>query len=289
MRALVKSPAKINLALDILSKRDDGYHEVEMIMQAVDLYDDVLINTNNHNDIKLNCKLNTLNSIESNTAYKAAKQFFEFTNIKNPGIDIDIVKRIPEAAGLAGGSADAAGVIVGLNHIFNTKLSKEDLTKIGSKIGADVPFSIIGGTMVASGIGTNLRRINNLVSCYIVLAKPHIFVSTKEAYDKSDNSAFRETFKVEDVEKAIDSSDIKRISATIFNRFESVMELEEVKRIKESMIELGALNACMSGSGPSVFSIFNNEQDAVMCADVLKGQYDDVFLCKPIKSGCEVI
>lgn len=289
MKVLIKAPAKINLALNILSKREDGYHDVEMIMQTVSLYDKISITLNNHNKINLDCKLDFLSDNKKNTAYIAAQTFFEFTKIDNPGIDIVIEKNIPQAAGLAGGSADAAGVIVGLDNIFNTKLCDKDLINIGSKIGADVPFSILGGTMAATGIGTELRRLNCLSDCCIVIVKPSVFVSTKEAYEKSDNLNIKRNFCINDLETAIDIGDINRISSLLFNKFEDVIDLNEVKEIKKLTINMGALNSCMSGSGPSVFSIFTDIKKAQNCVDALKKKYKDVFICNPVRDGAIVL
>ena len=289
MEVSIKAPAKINLAVDILSKRPDGYHEVEMIMQTINLYDFINIKLNYHKDINLDCKLDVLEDKKNNTAYKAAKAFFEFTKINNPGIDIKVIKNIPQSAGLAGGSADAAGVLVGLNNIFNANLKDCDFVKIGSTIGADVPFSILGGTMVATGIGTTLRKISSLSDCYIVLVKPSISVCTKEAYEKSDALKSEKIFNINDLELAIKNSDINKISKLIFNKFEMVMNLDEVKYIKEFAINMGALNSCMSGSGPSVFSIFSDKEKAQQCVSAFKDKYKDVFLCNPIKNGAVIL
>ena len=285
MKAKVHVPAKINLALDILSRRDDGYHFVEMIMQSVDLYDTITVDINAKKNIELSSNVNITDNIEKNTAYMAAKQFFKDTKIENPGVKIIIKKKIPMQAGLAGGSADAAGVILALNKLFNTQLTQDRMFEIGEKIGADVPFCIGGGTMFSEGIGTILEPIPDLPECYIVLSKPPIGVSTKEAYEKSDISEYIGTIKVKETVDAVCSGDLIKISSVLFNRFEHVMNLQEVNNIKKIMQDMGALNACMSGSGPTVFGIFNSLFKAEYSFLRLKKQYDETFLCKPV-SGC---
>lgn len=285
MKARVHVPAKINLALDILGKRNDGYHFVEMVMQSVDLYDTVTIDIDNQKDIKLTSNIDIINDVKENTAYKAAEIFFSDLNIKNPGIKINIEKKIPMQAGLAGGSADAAGVILLLDKLFKTCLTKSRMFEIGAKVGADVPFCINGGTMFSEGIGTILEPIPDLPECYIVLSKPPIGISTKEAYEKSDTSEYIETIKVSEVVDSIYSGNLKEISSLIFNRFEHVMDIKEVTEIKSMMNDMGALNSCMSGSGPTVFGIFDKKLTAEHSFMKLRKQYGETFLCKPV-SGC---
>lgn len=281
MKIVVNVPAKINLALDILGKRQDGYHLVEMVMQSIDLYDIITIELNNSKSIVLDSNIRIVDNIEKNTVYIAANQFFNSLKILNPGVKISLEKSIPMQAGLAGGSADAAGVILGLNELFRTYLNVDKMIEIGSKIGADVPFCIFGGTMFSSGIGTILKRINNLPDCYIILSKPPIGVSTKDAYERSDNSNYVKPIKIENVVKAINSNDIRDISNNIFNRFEHVMNIKEVELIKNKMKNMGALNACMSGSGPTVFGIFKNKERAYNCFYELKKFYKETFVCRP--------
>lgn len=285
MKITVHVPAKINLALDIVGKREDGYHLVQMVMQSVDLYDSVTVEPDGSKDIKLYSNIDIVDNVEENTAYKAAVEFFKYTSIKNLGIKINLRKRIPMQAGLAGGSADAAGVIIGLDRLFNTNLSKRKILEIGAKIGADVPFCIIGGTMFSEGIGTILEPIADLPYCHIVLHKPPIGISTKEAYEKSDIAGYIKLTKVSSVVNSIYNGNLKEISKLIFNRFEYVMNIGEVKRIKEKMKSLGALNACMSGSGPTVFGIFDSRIKAEHCFYELKRDNKETFLCKPT-NGC---
>lgn len=285
MKITVHVPAKINLALDIVGKREDGYHFVQMVMQSVNLYDSVIMESDSSRGIKLDSNIEIVDNIEKNTAYRAAVEFFKDTNIENSGIKINLKKRIPMQAGLAGGSADAAGVIIGLDRLFNTNLPKHKMLDIGARVGADVPFCIIGGTIFSEGIGTALEPISALPDCHIVLYKPPIGISTKEAYEKSDTVGYMELTKVSEVVNSIYNGDLKEISSLIFNRFEYVMNIDEVIRIKEEMKNLGALNACMSGSGSTVFGIFDNKAKAEHCFCELKKENKETFLCKPT-SGC---
>lgn len=285
MKITVHVPAKINLALDIVGKREDGYHLVQMVMQSVNLYDSIIMESDSSRGIELDSNIEIVDNIEKNTAYRAAVEFFKDTNIENSGIKINLKKRIPMQAGLAGGSADAAGVIIGLDRLFNTNLPKHKMLEIGARVGADVPFCIIGGTMLSEGIGTILEPIAALPDCHIVLYKPPIGISTKEAYEKSDTVGYMELTKVSEVVNSIYNGDLKEISSLIFNRFEYVMNIDEVIKIKEEMKNLGALNACMSGSGPTVFGIFDNKAKAEHCFCELKKENKETFLCKPT-NGC---
>lgn len=289
MEVIVKTYAKINLALDIKNKRDDGYHNVEMVMQSINLYDLVIITTTDNKDITLNTSKDLDVNYEENTAYKAAQIFFEYSKIENPGLEIYIKKNIPVAAGLAGGSSDAAGVLVGLNHLFKTNYTYDVLANLGAKIGADVPFCIYGGTMLATGIGTELQKVSPSPECYIVLTKPNLSISTQKAYKLSDSTEFTGSFSVNSVIDALNSGDICKLSKTLFNRFSQVLDLDDVHYIESTANKYNALASCMSGSGPSVFSLFLIKGDAKACAEELKKKYDEVFICFPVNQGYEII
>ncbi len=280
----VKVPAKINLALNILGKRDDEYHLVEMVMQTVSLYDTIEIRINNGENINLNSNIEIISDITKNTAYKASLEFFKYTNITNPGIIININKKIPIQSGLAGGSADAAGIIIGLNEILKTNLKRKDLIEIGKKIGADVPFCIIGSTMISRGIGTELKELKEMPKCYFVISKPKEGISTKKAYEKFDSSNYFKfmNMNIHDLVEAIDAGNLNDISLKIFNSFEKICNLSEVEKIKELMKKLGALNSCMSGSGSAVFGIFSKIDVAEKCCFEIKKLYKDTFLCTPV-------
>lgn len=288
MGLIVKAPAKINLYLDILGKYDNGYHEVEMIMQTVSLHDTVSISMSNTKGINIFSNHRFSADVKKNTAYKAAIEFFEYTNIENSGLNIKIEKKIPVCAGLAGGSTDAAAVLIALNKMFSTNFSKSDLALVGKKVGADVPFCIFGGTMLAKGIGTKLLPLTAIPDCYIVLCKPNIYISTKLAYDKVDEVTLKHG-GILPMLKAIRNKNLGYVSKNLYNKFETVLKIKEVFSIKNTMINNGAISSSMSGSGPTVFGIFQEKNLAKNCMMRLRKYYREVFLCTPQKNGCEII
>lgn len=282
MKITVNAPAKINLYLDILGRREDGYHDVEMVMQTVSLCDTVTVTRTKHENINLTCSVPIPGPVERNTAYLAAQAFFERANIFNPGIDIHIKKRIPICAGLAGGSADAAAVLNALNQLFDTNISKEELAKLGKKIGADVSFCVHGGTMLATGTGTTLEALPAMPMCHFVIVKPSIAISTKAAYEASDASASSKNTSSRDIISAITANDLHGVAKSLYNRFEEVLVLDEIEKIKFLLTQHGALNASMSGSGSAVFGIFEDELQAIKCKEALSAHYDGVFLAEPV-------
>lgn len=279
----IEAPAKINLYLDILKKRTDGYHEVEMIMQTVSLFDVVTIRKTDDCDISLTCTCKIADRPQDNAAYIAAEKFFAHTKIENPGVNISLQKKIPQGAGLAGGSADAAAVLIGLDRLFCTGLPKNELAKIGEQIGADVPFCIYGGTMLATGTGTILKPLPAIPKCWIIIVKPIFSVSTKGAYEASDRcAAMPRPQTASGLISAIKAEDLHGISKNLYNRFESVLNLEEVSEIKGMLNKNGALNSCMTGTGSAVYGIFDDAEKAQICKKVLSAAYDQVFLVTPI-------
>lgn len=280
----INAPAKINLYLDVLKQREDGYHEVEMVLQSVDLCDVVTIKKTDDCKISLTCTCKVTDQTQDNTAYIASKKFFAHTNIKNPGISINIKKRIPQGAGLAGGSTDAAATLIGLDRLFNTGVSKSELAKVGGQIGADVPFCIYGGTMLATGTGTTLSPLSSIAKCWIIIVKPSLSVSTKRAYEMFDRCTKRQITKrrVSDLVSAIKAKNLRDIAQNIYNRFEFVLNLGDVSKIKEILKKGGALNSCMTGSGSAVYGIFNDEEKAQTCKKNLCSVYDQVFLTIPV-------
>lgn len=290
MKVVLKASAKINLLLDILGRRDDGYHLVQMIMQSVDLQDTVtIISTENPEEIKVICAGNgDVPEDETNTAYKAAKRFFEETGVEKTGISIKIKKRIPVAAGLAGGSADAAAVIAGLNELFHCGLDDDKLADIGEAVGADVPFCLQGGTMLAEGIGTILSPLPDMPACFIVLCKPESGVSTAEAYRDFDSLPSCDHPDFEDMSDAICIRSLEEIGKSVANVFEQSTKLSEISAIKQTMNSFGAVGACMSGSGPTVFGLFENRGDADRCCSELRDSYPFAVICEPCSDGLEI-
>ncbi|MEE1281895.1 MAG: 4-(cytidine 5'-diphospho)-2-C-methyl-D-erythritol kinase [Acutalibacteraceae bacterium] len=286
----VLAPAKINFTLDITGKLDNGYHTVDMVMQSVDLCDIVTVEKNN-TEINLTCDKDFVPCNSSNTAYKAVQLFAEHCNI-NCTVDIHIQKNIPAQAGMAGGSTDGAAVLVALNEIYQTNLTIDELAMIGSKIGADVPFCFYGGTMLATGIGTTLEKIEHnlqLNDYYILLCKPYVNVSTPLAYKKSDERPFSSMVHSKAVIKAMQRNDINEFCSQLYNDFDSLLMIDEVQHIKVVMKENGALASVMSGSGPTVYGVYSTKEQAENTAELLKSEYSDVFVAKTCDNGCKII
>ena len=287
MKITLKAYAKINLMLDILSRLENGYHDLYMIMQSVSLHDVVTVEKTDSKDIRITCDVPSIPTDEKNIAYKAAKAFFDYTKIENTGIAIDIKKNIPHAAGLAGGSTDGAAVIVALGRIFSANLREKDIIAIGSKVGADVPFCALGGTMLSQYTGTVLSHLPDLDLPYIIIVKPSQDVSTAEAY-----SAFDSAERVRHLDKnamlqAVINGDKEKVYEKIGNVFEQFIDVTERVLIKDIMRKHGAVSACMSGSGPSVFGIFEDKDKAEACLAELKKSYEKSYLCSATDCGCE--
>lgn len=288
MKIEVKAYAKINLLLDIVATRKDGYHDLFMIMQSVNVYDTVTVENTDDEKITITCDDDTIPCNEKNIAYKAAAEFFNSQDIKNTGIHIDIKKRIPHAAGLAGGSADGAGVIVALNKIFKSELCNKQLCKIGVKVGADVPFCITGGTLLAQGIGDVLNPVKPLKKCHIVLAKPEIGVNTGYAYKQFDMQGKVHTPDKLGMLYAIQSGNLSEICLKMENVFEQFIEVPNRVDMKEIMRSNGALGTCMSGSGPTIFGIFTDKNSAKKAAEEIKAYAKDICICTPVSKGCKI-
>ena len=281
----VKAAAKINLMLDILKKLDNGYHSLFMIMQSVDLYDTVSVEKNCGDEIIIKCDADGVPCNEKNIAYKCAVAFFDALSIADRGITIEIEKAIPMAAGTAGGSADGAAVIYCLDKIYNTKLSTKKLCEIGAKVGADIPFSLVGGTAIALGTGTIIAPVKDLPECYVVLCKPDQDVSTPEAYAEFDSlNRVRHLDRISMVD-AVADGDYDKICSLCGNVFEQAVEVPKRPHIKGIMRKSGVDACVMSGSGPTVYGIFRNKENAVDAYNKLSKKYDNVYLCKPAKSG----
>lgn len=289
MKVKAQAPAKINLSLDVLRRRPDGYHDVSMVMQAVSLYDYVTVEDTDTRDIEIVCDYEGVPCNEKNIAHKAAREFFKYTKTDNTGVKITIEKNIPTQAGLAGGSADGAAVIFALNKLFSAHLKDKEMCEIGERVGADVPFCIVGGTKYAVGTGTELKKCASMPGCDIVICKPEVSVSTAEAYARIDSANLSHPEFTAEMLKAVYARDLWMISACLLNDFDIALNLDEVRDVKRVMLKNKALGACMTGSGSAVFSLFNSEKKAQACVEALKKEYKHVFLCEPIKEGCRVI
>ena len=281
----VNCPAKINLSLDVLGKRDDGYHNLSMIMQELSLADVIHISVSEGTQkIELSCSNPHVPIGSDNIASKAAEMFLSETG-KSCHVEIHIEKNIPMGAGLGGGSSDAAGVLKALNTLFDAPLSTERLCEIGAKLGADVPFFLYGGSMLAEGIGTVLSKVPALKGAFVLLAKPQFSVSTPFVYKnlKLTEETLHPDTKA--VISALDSGDLEALAKSTGNVLETVTssmhpEIEEYKKI---MVENGAVYSLMSGSGPTVFGVFEDRQKAEASAEILKNKTDEVFVTLPIE------
>ena len=287
----VKAPAKINLTLDIVGKRPDGYHDVAMVMQTVSLYDTVSVDfaEGEGDAVSITCPgYPDVPADDRNIACKAARAFCAATKVKPRPLTIAIDKQIPTGAGLAGGSADGAAVVLALNQLYETHLTMKEMAQICTKVGSDVPFSLLGGTRLATGTGTTLKKLTHLPKCTVVLCKPEISVSTAEAYARCDSRPPKGFLYTDELIKRLYSRDIRGLCDCLYNEFEQVMQLAEINEIKREMMRCKALGASMSGSGSAVFAVFNNEKKAQNCFNILKEKYKDVFIAQPIKVGCTV-
>ncbi|WHH61711.1 4-(cytidine 5'-diphospho)-2-C-methyl-D-erythritol kinase [Petroclostridium sp. X23] len=282
----IKARAKINITLDVLSKREDGYHNVKMIMQTVDLYDTLHLEKTD-SGITVSTNLPYLPTDKRNIAYKAAQLFFSTLNIDTAGIKINIHKRIPVAAGLAGGSTDAAAVLIGLNKIFKTELTTDELKVLGGRLGADVPYCILGGTALAEGIGDVITLLPPMPNTIIVLAKPPVSVSTAYVYGKLNVEGITIRPDTEAVINAIYNKDLMGITKGMYNVLEAVTTKEHriINRIKNIMLGSGALNAMMSGSGPTVFGVFDHEVSARKAVNKLRTIVSDIFVVNTYNSN----
>ena len=269
----LKAMAKINLGLDVTGVREDGYHEVKMIMQSIYLYDRIFLKLTKRPEIKIKTNLAYLPANENNLAYKAAKLLFDEFEVR-AGVKIEIQKYIPVAAGMAGGSTDAAAVLFGLNKLLKLGLSQEELMARGVKLGADVPYCIMRGTALAEGIGEKLTALPKMLPCTILIAKPPIAVSTKFVYEhlKLDEHTIHPDIDglIGDLKKR----DLTALAGHMGNLLETVTvgEYPVIDEIKKTMRESGAIGAMMSGSGPTVFGIFPDENAAEKAAGKIKNK-----------------
>ena len=286
MKITVNAPAKINLFLDITGRLDNGYHSLFMVMQSVGLCDTVTLETCDEKGIFLTCSDSRLPTDEKNIAYKAAKKFCDFAGLE-PSVKIHIEKKIPFAAGLAGGSADAAAVITGLNELLKTDFTQRQLCKIGLAVGSDVPFCIVGGTQLSQNTGGVLSPLEELRDCFIVLAKPEAGVSTAEAYAAADSAQLYRPDAMRMLD-ACEKGDFEGMCKYAGNVFEQVIEVPERVEFKRIMRECGASLCQMSGSGPTVFAIFEDNENAEKCVAELKKICPHVFITKPVPHGAVI-
>lgn len=271
-KMIVKTHPKINISLDVLSKRPDGYHELKMIMQSLAIYDQVSLELTNSGEIKVGTNVKYLPNDKSNIAYKAAALFIEYFNIKNTGVNIFIEKNIPVAAGMAGGSSNAAGVLTALNQMTGINCDMKTLMKIGVRIGADVPYCLYGKTALAEGIGEILTPIKQFPETVVCLARPDVSVSTAEVFKSIDVKKITAHPDTKGIVEAIENGDIYSVSRRMYNVLETVTAKKHtiINELKGKMLDYGAIGTLMTGSGPTVFGLFENGKQAQKAADELK-------------------
>lgn len=276
----LKARAKINLGLDVIGRRENGYHDVRMVMQTVGLYDRIIMTRIPEEEIRIKTNIGFLPVNENNLVYKAIMLMKNKYKLDG-GIEVDLNKFIPVAAGMAGGSSDAACVLFGMNRLFELNVPMKELMKIGVEIGADVPYCLMRGTALAEGIGEKLTRLPDMPFCHILIAKPPVNVSTKLVYEKLDNTDVKLHPDIDGIIEAIKLKDVALVASRMGNVLESVTVplYPVIDSIKKDMIEHGAMNAMMSGSGPTVFGIFPDEQSMIACQQFLrqKGEARQVY------------
>ena len=276
----LKARAKINLGLDVIGRRENGYHDVRMVMQTVGLYDRIIMTRIPEEEIRIKTNIGFLPVNENNLVYKAIMLMKNKYKLDG-GIEVDLNKFIPVAAGMAGGSSDAASALFGMNRLYELNLPIGELMNLGVEIGADVPYCIMRGTALAEGIGEKLTRLPDMPFCHILIAKPPVNVSTKLVYEKLDNTDVKLHPDIDGIIEAIKLKDVALVASRMGNVLESVTVplYPVIDSIKRDMIEHGAINAMMSGSGPTVFGIFPDEQSMIACQQFLrqKGEARQVY------------
>ena len=286
MRIFEKAPAKINLSLDVLHRREDGYHEVEMIMTMVDLADRLEFTELPRDSIIISSQVAYIPLDDKNLAFQAARIIKEYCNISR-GVYIHLDKKIPVAAGLAGGSSDAAATLRGLNRLWNLNLSIPELQKLGETIGSDIPFCIAGGTALARGRGEKLQQIEAPPQCWVVLAKPPIRVSTADVYGALRVDKIQKHPNTGKLLHALKNQDHYGICDSIGNVLEEVTlnMFPEVRRIKDCMLKLGADGVLMSGSGPTVFALVEKQSKVARIYNGLRGFCKEVYIARSLRKG----
>jgi len=271
----LKARAKINLGLDVLGKREDGYHEVRMVMQTIGIYDRLILTKIPEEEIRITSNLAFLPVNENNLIYKAIKLLKDEYHFPG-GVSVDLNKFIPVAAGMAGGSTDAASTMFGVNRLFGLNLSMGKMMELGVRLGADVPYCVMRGTALAEGIGEKLTRITPVPHMWILIAKPQINVSTRLVYEQLDMGGIQKHPDIDGIILAIEAQDVVRIAQSMGNVLENVTVplYPVIETIKQDMLSHGAINAMMSGSGPTVFGIFPDEQTTLACQAFLKKKGD---------------
>lgn len=276
--------AKVNLTLDVLGKREDGYHDLKSVMQTISVRDDVEIDIGTGKPWKLSCSKEGIPTDEKNLAWKAARVFCDALKKDPDGLEIRITKRIPTEAGLGGGSADAAAVLRALNRHYDNPLSIFALAELGASVGSDVPFCVLGGTAMVEGRGERLRKLKDMPDCLFVICKPQFSCSTAELYQKLDEKPIGKHPEHQAMESALLAGDLGKVCENIYNVFDPVVTEShlELNYIKSIFNTYGAVAYQLTGSGSAVFAVVTEFEYAAVICNMLKDQYPDIFIGKPV-------
>lgn len=281
----IQAFAKLNLTLDILGKREDGYHDLRMVMQSITLADTLTLEENQGEGLRVSANLRFLPTGEKNLAAAAALRFWEALGREPEDLDIRIEKRIPVCAGMAGGSSDAAAVLRALNQRSGDPFSPKELARLGERVGSDVPYCVLGGTALAEGRGEVLTPLPPLPRCWVVACKPDFPISTPELFAQADRVKLRRRPDTAGLVAALEAGDLGGVARRMYNVFEDVLPARlytRVAEIKNDLIQCGALGANMSGSGPTAFGLFDRLEAAQEARSCLAQRYRDTFLCETV-------
>lgn len=281
----IQAPAKLNLTLDVLGRREDGYHDLKMVMQSITLADRLTLRPGRAPGIQVSSSFHFLPTGEKNLAGKAAVCFYQALGRPARDLDISIKKHVPVCAGMAGGSSDAAAVLRALNRLEGDPFSPEELAHVGEAVGSDVPYCVLGCTALAQGRGEVLTPLSPLPHCWVVACKPDFPVSTPELFARIDSCRIRRRPDADGLMAALEQGDLMEVARRMYNVFEDVLperQLARVADIKNTLIQQGALGANMSGTGPTAFGLFSSQSQAQAAYDVLKQRYQEVFLAETV-------
>lgn len=282
----VLAPAKLNLLLDVVGLEPNGYHSLDMLMQTIDLYETITLRRSM--DLRLRLPGSRVPVNESNTAIKAALAFFHYTGLL-AGVDMEIRKAVPVRAGMAGGSADAAGVLVGLNELYDARLSMSELCALGAGIGADVPFALLGGTARVKGVGDLMKALPPCPGCWFVVCMPAAGISTPKAFARYDELGSSLHPDGDAAERAVRAGELTALAAVMGNALEESSESKHNGRIRAVLDANGALASLMTGSGAAVFGVFDDAEKARNAQAALQREYRQVYLQKPCRGGARVV
>ncbi len=276
--------AKLNLTLDVLGKRPDGYHDMVMVMQTISLRDRVVLRASDRPGIRVATSFHYVPNDERNLGYKAAKIFLQAVGKEQQGVEISMDKNIPVGAGMAGGSADAAAVLRGMNRLLGTGMKREEMEKLAESVGSDVAFCVAGGTSLAKGRGEQLEDLSPIPDCFLAVCKPGFSISTPELFRKLDRMNVRSHPDTEGMIKAISAGDLREMAMRMYNVFEDVDDrrIRSVAEIKSVLLDYGALGAMMTGTGSAVFGLFREEERARSCCRALGKDYSFSYVAVPV-------